>query len=156
MAGIAREILAHYRPDYPKFECSREYIRHWQRRTENPFPASRKNNTYNVKECLDWVREYVIKKNGLDDKDANLMQRAAEAVARKKIRLNDEHEFDFKVKQAMYILKREAEIAAIGLAKRFLAITRDEIRAAFLKIDVPRGEELIDALDMKYKEAANE
>lgn len=157
---IAEILQKHFRAaGHPDFKCKRQYIVLWSKPTKGRpqgFPKPTDGNRYHVADCIAWVEANVIKKGVDDDEDANLQQRAADAVARLKIRKDDEHKFDFEIKRGKYISAREAEIAAIGLAKRFLAITRDEIRAAFLKIDVRRGEELIDALDMKYSEAANE
>ena len=75
------------------------------------------------------------------------------AAARKTILETERYERENNEK---WTLTNDAEIACIGLAKRFLAITRDEVRNAFLKIDISRGDELIDALDKKYQEAAVE
>jgi len=134
----------------------RQYVVRYQQRQYDPFPKADGNNCFHVQNCLDWGRRHVEKNGKGDDKDANLMQQAADAVARKKIRMDEEHAWDFEVKQGLYVLKREAEIATIGLAKQFLMITRDEIRAEFVKDDPARGEALIDRMDMKIKEAANE
>ncbi len=156
---IAAVLRKHFQPEHPDFKCQRQYIVLWSKPTRGRpqgFPKPNDANRYNIADCIAWVKKNVIGAGVEDDEEAKLLQRAANSVALTKIRIDEEHKFDFEVKQGKYILAREAEIQAIGLAKRFLAITRDEIRAAFLKTDIKRGEELIDALESKYSEAANE
>lgn len=134
----------------------KQYVVKFQQRQIDPFPRPNERNRFDIQHCLEWAKRHFEKNGKADDKEANLMQQAADAVARKKIRMDSEHEYDFNVKQGLYVLRREAEIATIGLAKQFLMIVRDEIRAEFVKDSPARGESLIDRLDMKIKEAANE
>lgn len=120
-------------------------------------PPPGKNRQLPVAPFIKWFLEN--KSGGGTNGDSTLgagakakNERQIVALEREKFQLDVE-----KKKIAREIVsRREADLACIGLAKRFLAITREEIRYVFLKFDVAKGEELIDALDKKYKEAANE
>lgn len=147
--AIARHIA-----DTFGIKFTKQYVVQMQQRVTDPFPRPNPNsNKFNIDDVDAWAVRYIEKNGKKEDKDANLMQQAADAVARKKIRMDEQHKFEFEIQKGEYVLRRDAEIATIGLAKQFLMIVRDEIRAEFVKDDPARGEVLIDRVDLKIKEA---
>ena len=155
---IAAVLQKHFRENgHPDFVCRRQYIVKWSKPTRNRpygFPKPDNANRHKVEDCIKWVSENIFKNGIEDDPDGRLQQRAAEAVARLKIRKDEEHKFDFDIKLGKYVLSKDAEIARLGVAKTLLYITREKIRAEFLRDDVARGERLIDQIDIAIEEAA--
>jgi hypothetical protein len=155
---IAEVLQKHFRAaGHSDFKCKRQYIVLWSKPTKGRpqgFPKPTDGNRFKISDCITWVESNVIKKGVEDDEDANLQQRAADAVARKKIRSDEEHKFDFEIKRGKYIAAREAEIDRLGVAKTILFIVREKIRAEFLKDDIQRGEKLIDQIDIGIEEAS--
>ena len=157
---LARILTAEYGNKFNKTFYAKEILEDWVRKKGMREPGE--NSLFNTREALQWVKDNIIEGTvGGEGAPATGTVAAGEAAKnRRQVILEERDRFllDLEKKKAAgeLVSRREAEIACIGLAKRFLSITRDEIRGAFLKIDVTRGEELIDALDKKYKEAAHE
>jgi hypothetical protein len=140
-----RQTLQHWKKGYPENRMSNPEI--------PPFPKTEGQNNYNVKACIDWVQRWIVELG-------NKLNGGGIIAGSKTDQLKDlaleEGRFDLEIKKGHWVSRKEAEISGIGIIKRFQAITRDEIRAEFIKDDIARGERLIDALEIKYADAGKD
>jgi hypothetical protein len=155
------QMAAHLTETYGK-SVGREYftgqISSWIKNEGAPGPGA--NRRLNTADFIKWFLENKFEGGGAAITGESSTAKGATAKNERQVVALERERFQLEAEKKKaakeLVSRREAELACIGLAKRFLAITREEIRYAFLKTDVARGEALIDELDKKYKEAASE